>query len=305
MSGTSTARARSRQTDEVMDTVCASLRLGIPFNRSCRAAGIGDRTGREWRQVGWRSIEEADPSSDEPLSFTARFAIEVEAALVEFMAPLVERVRDAAAGRGKGDWRAAQQLLAARFPDEFSERTHVAKSQRVEVAGSIGINTHGFEEFVALRKMSFAELRAATEKIQAQIDNDPITGKNLDDEISFLEAKLAAMRDERATTGSFTPGNWLTLSSARRPIAIDLEDREFTEAAPLAIGLEAAPSGDGLVHAGSTPIAAGAASVVRVAPADLPEAAPRLARVQTGIGYDAATGLAIPMFAGDDDETKL
>lgn len=68
-----------------------------------------------------------------------------------------------------------------------------------------------------------------------------------------------------------------------RPIAIDLEGSEFMAAEPLAIGLEAASSGD--------------------VPVDLPEAAPHLARVQTGFGYDRNTGDAIPLY--DDEDTQL
>ena len=223
MPGTKVKMAVSKQDDKVMDTICESLRLGIPFDRSCKAAGISKKSGHNWRRNGWERIEEADPDSDEPLGFTARFAIEVELALVEFMKPLVQRVRDAAAGTGKGDWRAAQQLLASRFPNEWSERTHVAKSQRLEVAGHIDVNTHGFEEFVALRKMTHPELLIKIEKLQKQIDNRPIFGQELDDEISFLEGKVAAMRSARASNYSFTHGNWLIGNPAIRPISIDLE----------------------------------------------------------------------------------
>ena len=286
MSGTRVKMAKSKQSDEVLDTICASLRLGIPFDRSCKAAGISKHSGHNWRRDGWQEIEEHDPDLDEPLGFTARFAIEVESALVTFMAPLVQRVRDAAAGKGakRADWRAAQTLLASRFPDEWSERVAVAKSQRIEVAGNIGVNVHGFAEFVALRKMTRPELLAKNEQLNSQIDHRPLGGQDLDDEIEFLEAKICAMREARASNRGFTTSNWLVGRPAGRPIAIDLEGSEFTEAAPLAIGLEAASSGNDAV--------------------DLPDAAPQIARVQKGFGYDRDSGQAIPIYADapvDDD----
>ena len=267
-----TKQARSRQTNEVMDAICESLRLGIPFDRSCKAAGISKQSGHNWRRTGWQEIEEADPDSKEPLGFTARFAIEVELALVEFMGPLVQRVRDAAAGKGKGDWRAAQQLLASRFPDEWSERTHVAKSLRIEVAGNIGVNVHGFAEFVALRKMTRPELLLKSEQLQTQIDNKPVSGQDLDDEIEFLESKVAAMRDARAGNLGFTPGNWLVGSPAARPIAIDLEDSEFTEAASFGDAPVEVDQADIVVAAGSIPgHGRGAGQPSRTAPLVAPD----------------------------------
>ena len=91
------------------------------------------------------------------------------------------------------------------------------------------------------------------------------------------------MREARAGTGAFTPSNWLVGRPAGRPLVIDLEAAEFMEEAPLAIGLETASSGDEAV--------------------ELPEAAPLIARVQMGIGYDRDSGLAFPLY--DDEDTQL
>ena len=149
MSGTSTAR--SKQTQATLDTITESLRMGIPFSRSCKAAGISAQSGHAWRQAGWQEIEEADANSNEAISFVGRFAIAVEGALVEFMGPLVARLRDESTGKGKGDWRAAKELLASRFPNEFSEKTHAAKSARLEIAGDIA---HSFHDRLKLTRLS-------------------------------------------------------------------------------------------------------------------------------------------------------
>ena len=277
--------AQSKQTPEVLAAICGSLRLGIPFSRSCKSAGISEVTGRGWRRAGWSAIEEAAPDEGGPLSFVARFAIEVESALVEFMAPLVARLRDESTGKALGDWRYAKELLASRFPGEWSEKVHAAKSGRLEIAGEVGFNAHGYDQFLALRKMTYSELLCKSEQIQAQINHDPIAGQDLDDEIVFLEGKVEAMRDALAGNRSFTPANWLVGRAAQRPIAIDLErDRyEVSGAAPT----------------GRAPIEPGALVVVPDAPGDLPEIA--RPRVRTGIGYDADSGLAIEMYDDDQD----
>ena len=84
-----TADRASRQTEDVLQAVCAGLRAGLPLKRTFRAAGIGVRTGHEWRATGWKEIDSAGKDADGALSFRARFAIAVEAAMVDFMAPLV------------------------------------------------------------------------------------------------------------------------------------------------------------------------------------------------------------------------
>ena len=43
-----------RQTDEVMATICAALRSGLPLDRAFRSGGISKTTGHAWRADGWR-----------------------------------------------------------------------------------------------------------------------------------------------------------------------------------------------------------------------------------------------------------
>ena len=179
-----------RQTDEVMATVCQALRSGLPLDRAFRSAGISKSTGHAWRQSGWRQIEMADANTSDELSYVARFAVAVEASLIEFMAPLIRRFADGALGKNRGDWRACKELLAARFPDEFSERTHVAKSQRVEIGGSI---EHGFSA-MRLQSMSDAKLQAELESCHWSLRSSMLHGGQLGEVISYMEDKLSLMR---------------------------------------------------------------------------------------------------------------
>ena len=108
-----TSTAKKKQTQQTLESVCESLRTGISFTRSCSVSGISKQTGFAWRAAGWAAIETEAEGTDEPLPFVARFALETELALADFQRPLIQRIRDGASGKSKGDWRAAQQLLTA------------------------------------------------------------------------------------------------------------------------------------------------------------------------------------------------
>ena len=216
----------------------------------------------------------------------ARFAIGIEAALVSFMGPLVQRVNDAATGGtgGKvgGDWKAAKELLAMRFPNQWSERVHVAKSQKVEIGGTI---EHDF--FVMrLRSMSDAELRAELESIHWSMRSSMMFGDDLGEVISCMEEKLSLMKHHYAAKTAFFPDretSWRPGSKAPReiePKLIEHEDAEICAAV-----LQAPDTAEG--------------PVVVAEPSATPHVYedPR----PTGIGYDQH-GLA---FRYDDEDIKL
>ena len=198
----------SRQTDEVLQAVCSSLRLGVPLARSFRIAGIGERTGFLWRSQGWEAIESHESGSGDELSFPAKFAVAVEAALSEFMAPLIRQINETAQGKGdkgRDAWRAAKELLAARFPDEWSERTHVAKSQRVEISGGIGLKYRRRE----YDRMSNEELQSEIDRLWIQ-EHVGLSGGALDKKIARHEivlADLCKQRDQQRGNGALIPGN--------------------------------------------------------------------------------------------------
>ena len=194
-----TANAWSKQTEETLVQVCDAVRTGLPLARSFKGAGISESTGHAWRSKGWAQIDAADAGEPGEMSFEARFAVSVEAALIQFMEPLVARINAAATGegRGKGDWKAAKELLASRFPHEWSERVAVAKSQKVEVAGEI---SHAHTYFDQLRRMPMAELEDEMLRLDRQI-NQTTWGAMKDADktawIQHFEGMLAKMKADR------------------------------------------------------------------------------------------------------------
>ena len=248
-------KAWSKQTEGTLTSVCDNLRSGVPFARSCKVSGISESTGHSWRSEGWTEIQEReDLDSDAELSFPARFAVEVEIAARDFMAPMVQRIRDGAIGKSKGDWRAAQSILNSLYPHEFSEKVATAKSAKVEISGTV---THEmrqiYDDHLRWKNMDRLELKYELERLDAQIVEHAVEGENLDAEITFLEGKLAAMCQSRARGTPFYPGNWLTGNPAIRatvPKVIDLDEYEVStdlaadalpESAPIEAGAENNP----------------------------------------------------------------
>ncbi len=235
--------AKSKQRPEVMDQICADLRRGIPFKMACKSAGISETSGHTWRRDGWAAIEAAEEDSDAPVPFVAMFALEVEQAIRDYVAPLIERMRKEADGGGKGDWRAVHAILAARLPDDFSEKVKVAQNQRVEVAGRVE-HAHGYAAQVRL--MTDEELRGEIERLEGQIYAG-LSGENLNKMIQKMERRLIAMK-EAAANGThynwnsehFDAGMWgvrpvsdgWNYTSKRPPKVVDLESYEVAGHVP-------------------------------------------------------------------------
>ena len=278
-------KARSKQTDATLTAICEALRLGVPSSRAAKSSGISYQTFCTWRTAGWEAIEAAPEDSSEPLSFVAKFAVEVEAALVEFMSPFLARIRDETTGKGKGDWRACRAILEMRFPDEFSEKVRAAQTAKLEISGTV---THEmrqiYDDHLRWKNMDRLELKYELERLDAQIVEHAVEGENLDAEITFLEGKLSAMVQSRARDTPFYPGNWLTGNPAIRPTVpkvIDLDEYEIKDDLVADI-----PE--------SAPIAAGAEVILSSASAT--PSPPR----RSGIAYDA-NGLAFHPPVEDED----
>ena len=266
-----------------------SLKAGIPFARACKLSGISESTGHNWRRAGWAEIENEDEDSTADIPFIVRFALETELALGEFMRPLIERMREGGTGKKGGDWRSAAALLASRFPDEFSEKTHVAKSQRVEVSGHLSVgHAAAFQQFMSFRNMDRAELLVAMEKLGNQINFAPIPVDKLPAHISHLEGKAAAMREALDANHDFMPGNWVQMPMQGRPKAI--EAHEYSDAAPGPAPSE--PSASAVI-----PHSALGSHPIEKSPVSPTSPAPASPGVMTGITY-SRDGLAIPITDG-------
>ena len=196
------------------------------------------------------------------MPFTVNFALQVEAALADYIRPLVERISQAAEGKGKGDWRAAATLLQGRFPHEFSERVAVAKSQKVEVAGQI---SHSYSD--QLQRMPLAELEDEMTRLDQQI-NQTTWGSMRDDQkdawIGHFSAMLAKMKADRDGLSRWLgdvdwhlrPGLPVPVEDyqpPRRALAFEHEPVEVQAAAP-----KAAPAQAGAADVVAAASAAGA-----------------------------------------------
>ena len=256
-----------RQTPEVLAKVCGSLRGGLPIKRAALGAGISERTFYNWRRQGWELIEETDAESTAEMPFVALFALQVESALSDYIRPLIAQIAEAAAGKGKGDWRAAHAILAGRFPHEFSERVAVAKSQKVEVTGGIELayKRRSFD------RMSTPELHDEMQRLRQQ-QHAALSGEGLDDEITRIEGTLNNLYLSRERQKDF---------ASRRIIHPVVHDKH-PKAPPLV--LEHSPD-EILAADQQAPDMAGAALVVDAAPATLPDPVPVTAR-RPGIGFD-------------------
>ena len=192
MAGTSTKGYR--QTPEVLGAVVDGLKAGLTPKRAAMRAGISEGTYFAWRRAGWDEIEATSEDSAAEMSFTVTFALQAEAAIAEYMLPLIKRVSEAALNGGRGDWRAAAMILQGRFPHEFSERVAVAQSQRIEVSGTIGVD--GPYKRRALDKMTTAELDENSAMLNDRIQT-ALSGEALDDEISKHERIVAELLEQR------------------------------------------------------------------------------------------------------------
>ena len=300
MAGTRTGA--SKQTDETMSAICDALRAGVPFSRAAKSAGISERRAHQWRGLGWEQIDAADADDAAPLSFVAKFAIAVESALVSYMEPLVASIHSAAVGKGKGlDWRAAKELLASRFPAEFSEKYAASANQKLEVSGEVG-HTHSYH--LSVDKMSMDELHDEALRLEAQIS---ITAWSaMSDEhksawIGHFEEMVVKMRDDR---DGITPWHgqvdWHLRPGIPKQLANMPEHQRRYGGARFSKTIEHQEiSSAAFPLEGLAPIEAGGDVLVQHSSPAAPSPRPR---VQIGIGFDRDSGQAIPIFGDDDDE---
>ena len=193
----------------------------------------------------------------------AKFAIEVESALSEYMKPLVAAIHSAATGKGKGlDWRAAKELLASRFPSEFSEKYAASANQKLEVSGEV---SHKHDHYL---KMDLAELWQEHDRLDFQISTQVLDGADLNDKIAYLEQQLADMRECADRGHPYQPG----LARDRGHVVDEVPPPRKT----LEISSAALVAPEGLA-----PIEADGAGFVQATPSAAPS--PR----RTGIGWDA------------------
>ena len=176
-----------------------------------------------------------------------------------------------------------------RFPDEWSERTHVAKSQKIEVTGGIGIVYKRRE----MDKLTTAELQDVIDTIQNR-QHQGMGGAALDAEIAKYEGVLASLYEQREgdrkwrsrTRGCHDSGRQLDATDADYVVAVPVGMAHEPKLIQAAVSQAPDTAGDPVVVPGSP-----AAPIVRE------EARP------SGIGY-SRDGQAINLADyGEEDLT--
>ena len=108
--GRGPSHGRTNLSDDLQERICRCLRLGMRFSDACRANRVSVRTGNDWLQIG-----RGDHPTRRPTARYTAFVQAVEKAEADAVEVLVQRWMEASAT----DWRAARDLLARRFPDEW------------------------------------------------------------------------------------------------------------------------------------------------------------------------------------------
>ena len=308
---------------ETISGICADIAAGVPMKSACGKAGISPMTADRWRETGWQQMEAREDDDTEPMTLHEQFVVMLEAAKVEFQAPLVKQWRKVATG-GKGateaSYRASRDLLAATDPTRWSERVAAAGAGKLEVSGGLENSTyHHFE------RMSPEELDDELDRLDKQIrcgEWSIMKGDEKDAWIDYFQDKVDRMRVDRSG-GEKWDGDLRYRIRRGHPVLRDDKDSDRPMAImprPIPIDLEATelPAAE---YSSLAPIEASgqvsstgpdASPLVEQAPVSFPgsldagavqdAAVPASSRVPAGFGFDASSGLAIPLYADDFDE---
>jgi hypothetical protein len=149
--GNSQGQRRSRRltscTPEKVTRICEAIRLGMSSADACRYAGVARSTYEEWKAKAL-----ARPGSP-----FAEAIDQINAALAESELRLLGYWSRSAAD----DWRAAQQLLAVRWPERYSD------TRRVQVTVSKTFDAILDKLQMAMSPAAFQELLGAIETVMA------------------------------------------------------------------------------------------------------------------------------------------
>jgi len=106
--------ARTKLNSNVKKAIVKAIEAGVPVNHAARAAGINDRTFRNWRARGENPQEPGD-------SIYSRLYQEIEEAEARFIKLNIERINKAA----DKDPSHAEWLLERRYPGIFGKRVEI------------------------------------------------------------------------------------------------------------------------------------------------------------------------------------
>ena len=112
------AGRKCKLTEELTNTICENIELGLSYNLTCQAAGITFETFNDWMKKG--------ASGDK--KFT-EFYERVQASEAECARQCLERIRDAAES---GTWAADAWLLERRYHADYGKKDSVNMRAKTE-----------------------------------------------------------------------------------------------------------------------------------------------------------------------------
>ena len=108
-------RAIGHRLPDTQETILKHLRAGDSFANACEAAGISPKTGYKWLARGEGRGAAYSFTDDEPPDIYAAFAQNVRQAIAVTQLQVVrEWIKEI-----PGNWQAARDFLARRFPQEW------------------------------------------------------------------------------------------------------------------------------------------------------------------------------------------
>lgn len=141
---------------EILESVCETVRNGVPAEVAAAAAGVDEPTFEAWMARGERGGRGAG-------AYMA-FCDAVAKARAEAQAQLVRRIADAAA---EGHWQAAAWLLERAFAEKWGRKSIQPKSKREIESANVG-SPDPFAELDNVEPITSARARRAT--------HPPVTG---------------------------------------------------------------------------------------------------------------------------------
>jgi hypothetical protein len=115
--------------------IIAFMRAGMYFRQACLAAGVSPETAHNWRRLGRLAVGQQDTTGMTATEDHVRFYEAVETALAQFEA---EALATWVAEVQRGNWQAARDLLARRFPQRWGN----TESREVQVKGAQQMELH-------------------------------------------------------------------------------------------------------------------------------------------------------------------
>jgi len=125
----------TKLTDELIDTLCENIELGMPYTMACDASGINYSTFKEWMSKG----EEEVPKK-QFMAFSAR----VKAANSECARRCLEHIREKA---DNGSTFYDTWLLERRFSEHFGAKQHITSDNKTKTENeNINVDVKPSEE---------------------------------------------------------------------------------------------------------------------------------------------------------------